>query len=400
MKRHALLGALVASAALAADWTQFRGPASSAISPETGLPVKWSTSENILWKVDLPGRGASSPIIAGGKIYLTACTGYRQKWLHVLCFDQSTGAKLWDRQFTATGPTACHPETNMAAPTPVTDGRNVYALFATGDLVALDADGNLLWYRSLSRDYGNLMNQIGLAASPVLAGDTLLVPMENAGNSYAAGIDVRTGQNKWKVERTRETNWVTPLVLDLGGRVDAAFATNKEITAYDPQTGAKRWSHAGISPSEIASPGRGEEGTVIVPGEREMYALRPGAGPVPEVVWKTAKVKADSASPVIYQGRIYLVGKLTLDCVDAKTGNVLWKERPKGKHFWASPVIADGKLYVVSKDGQTSVFKLGDKPELVATNALGETILATPSIASGHLYLRSDQHLFCIGTTN
>src|SRR5262245_25696332 len=143
MKRHALLLALLASTALAADWTMFRGPGTSATSPETGLPVKWSASENIRWKVDLPGRGASWPVIAGGKIYLTACTGYRQKWLHVLCFDQATGAQVWDREFTATGPTTCHPETNMAAPTPATDGHNVYALFATGDLVALDADGNL-----------------------------------------------------------------------------------------------------------------------------------------------------------------------------------------------------------------------------------------------------------------
>jgi outer membrane protein assembly factor BamB len=242
------------------------------------------------------------------------------------------------------------------------------------------------------------MNQIGLAASPVLTGTTLLLPMENAGNSYAAGIDVRTGQNKWKVDRTRELSWVTPLVVDVGGRIDAAFATNKEITGYDAETGALRWRYTGISPSEIASSGRGEDRTVIVPGEREMCALRPGAGSVPEVVWKTAKVKADSASPVIYQGRIYLVGRTTLDCVDAKTGNLLWKERPKGKHFWASPVIADGKLYVVSKEGVTSVFKLGEKPELVATNTLGETILATPAIAGGRLYLRSDQHLYCIGT--
>jgi outer membrane protein assembly factor BamB len=235
----------------------------------------------------------------------------------------------------------------------------------------------------------------------VLTGTTLLLPMENAGNSYAAGIDVRTGQNKWKVARTRDDNWVTPLVLEVGGRLDAAFATNKEITAYDPETGVERWTYAGMTPSEVASPGRGEEGTVIVPGEREMCALRLGpTGKALEVVWKTTKSKADFASPVIYQGRIYLVGKTTLDCVDAKTGNLLWKERPKGKHFWASPVIADGKLYVVSKDGFTSVFKLGDKPELVAANALGETILATPAIAGGHLYLRSDRHLYCVGAAN
>jgi outer membrane protein assembly factor BamB len=401
MKRYALLCALAASPSLAADWTQFRGPDSSAISQETGLPVKWSATENVRWKIDLPGRGVSCPVIAGSKIYLTACSGYRQKWLHVLCFDEATGAKLWERQFKATGSTACHPTTNMAAPTPTADGKNVYALFATGDLVALDADGSLLWYRSLNRDYGNLMNQIGLAASPVLAGETLLLPMENAGNSYAAGIDVRTGQNKWKVERIRDVNWVTPLVINVAGRVDAAFATPKEITAYDPETGKLRWTHTGISPSEVASPSRGEEGLVIVAGSRELYALRPGpSGTTPEVVWKTGKVQPDFASPVAYRGRVYSVGRLTVDCVDAKTGKSLWKERLKGKHFWASPIIADGKLYVVSEDGFTNVIKLGEKPEVLATNALGETTLATPAIANGCLYLRSDQHLFCIGGKN
>jgi outer membrane protein assembly factor BamB len=398
MKRYALLFALAASPAPAADWTQFRGPGSSAIAQETGLPITWTASENVRWRVDLLGRGASCPVIAGGKIYVTACSGYRQKWLHVFCLDEATGRKLWEREFNATGPTACHPTTNMAAPTPVTDGKNVYALFATGDLVAFDADGNLLWYRSLSSDYGNLMNQIGLAASPILVGKTLLVPMENAGNSYVAGLDVQTGQNKWKVERLREVNWVTPLVINVAGRVDALFATTKDITAYDPETGAVRWTHAGISPSDVASPGLGEEGVVIVLGSSDLYALRPPlSGTTPEVVWKTAKVKLDIASPVTYRGRVYSVGTQFVDCLDAKSGNTLWKVRLKGKHFWASPIVAEGKLYVVSEDGFTNVIKLGDKPEVLATNALGETTLATPAFSRGCLYLRSDQHLFCIG---
>jgi outer membrane protein assembly factor BamB len=398
MLRHALLCALATGPVPAADWTQFRGTDSSAVSQEAGLPVKWGATENVRWKADLPGRGVSSPVVAGGKVYVTACSGYRQKWLHVLCLDQATGAKQWERRFTATGPTACHPKTNMAAPTPATDGGAVYALFATGDLVALDAGGNLLWYRSLGRDYGNLMNQIGLAASPVLAGATLLVPMENAGNSYAAGVDTRTGRNKWKVDRIREVNWVTPLVIDVAGRVDAVFATTKEVTAYDPETGAVRWTHTGITPSDTASPGKGEGGLVIVPGERELFALRPGAaGATPEVVWKTGKAPPDLASPVAYRGRVYSVGTVSVDCLDAGTGQSIWKERLKGKHFWASPVVADGKLYVASEDGITNVIKLGNKPEVLATNTLGETLLATPAVAGGCLFLRSDQHLFCIG---
>ncbi len=397
MRRFAILFALAANPAFASDWPQFRGPNGSAVSAETGLPVKWSATENVRWKVDLPGGGVSSPVVAGGKIYVTTCSGYRQKWLQVLCFEAGNGARLWEREFAATGPTACHPSTNMAAPTPVTDGHTVYALFATGDLVALDADGNLIWYRSLNRDYGNLMNQIGLASSPVLAGRTLLVPMENAGNSYVAGLDVRTGRTKWKVECLREVNWATPLLINLAGRVDAAFATPKGVTAYDPETGAVRWTYAGIAPSEVASPGHGDDGALVIPGDKELFVLRPDApGSTPAVLWKTGKAHPDFASPVTFGGKVYSVGTLTIDCVDAKTGNLLWKERLKGKHFWASPVIADGKLYVLSEDGIANVFKPGDKPELLATNALGETTLATPAFANGCIYLRSDQHLFCI----
>src|SRR5262249_53406646 len=185
------------------------------------------------------------------------------------------------------------------------------------------------------------------------------------GSSYAAGIDIKTGQNKWKVERGRDTNWVTPVVVNVAGRVDAAFATAKEITAYDPETGAVRWTHTRITPSQAASPGQAQGGVVIVPG-RELYALRPGPeGTTPEIVWKTGKVRVAYASPVAYQGRVYSVGGVGVDCVDAKTGESLWKERVKGKQFWASPVAADGKVYVVSEEGFTTVLRPGDNPEVL-----------------------------------
>jgi outer membrane protein assembly factor BamB len=396
MRRLAWLLVLVAAPASAADWPQFRGPDGAGVSSDTGLPIKWSATENIRWKVDLPGRGLSSPAIASGKLFLTACSDYRQARLHVICLDEATGSRLWERQFAATGPTMCHPSISVAGPSPTTDGKNVYALFSTGDLVALDADGNLLWYRSLSRDYGNLTNQLGLAASPVLAGETLLLPLENTGNSLAAGVDVNTGRTKWKVNRERGTNWVTPIVLNVAGRVDAIFATSKEITAYDPDTGSVRWTHSGVGPSPTASPSPADGGVVIVPG-RQLTAIRPNnRASVPDIVWKTAKVGDAYASPVAHQGRVYAMGSVTVDCVDAANGQLVWKERVKGGQFWASPIVADGKLYVVSEDGFTTVIELGDKPRVLATNAIGDTIFATPSVANGCFYLRSDRHLYCI----
>src|SRR5262249_3279700 len=152
----------------AADWPQFRGPGGTGISKETGLPVRWGAKENIRWKVDLPGRGLSNPVIAGGRVYVTACSGFEQTRLHVLCFDAATGKRLWGRQFWATGNTLCHNKTNMAAPSPVTDGKHVYALFATCDLFCLDKDGGLVWCRSLTRDYSTVGNNVGMASSPIL----------------------------------------------------------------------------------------------------------------------------------------------------------------------------------------------------------------------------------------
>src|SRR5262245_13588662 len=148
------------------DWPQFRGPGGSGVSADVNLPARWSATENIRWKADLPGRGVSCPVVASGRVYVTACTAYRERRLDVLCFEASAGKKLWDRELAATGSTTCHAKTSIAGPTPVTDGERVYALFATGDLACLDKNGDLIWYRSLAGDYPHITNQVGMAASP------------------------------------------------------------------------------------------------------------------------------------------------------------------------------------------------------------------------------------------
>src|SRR2546421_196184 len=170
------------------DATQFRGTGGLGLSHEKNLPVKWSKIEGLRWKAELPGKGLSNPVIAGGRVYVTATAAYQQKREVVLCFDVNTGKKLWERQVYSTGTTLCHPKTNMAAPTPITDGERVYALFATGDLVCYDKDGDLIWYRSLVGDYPTIGNNVGMAASPTMWNDLLIVPMENIGESFAAWI--------------------------------------------------------------------------------------------------------------------------------------------------------------------------------------------------------------------
>ncbi len=396
----ALAASVVALTAIAGEWTQFRGPNGSAVSHETGLPVKWNKNQNIRWKVELPGRGLSGIVVAGGKAFVTACDGPNQSRLHVLCFDAKTGKKLWQRSIWSTGGTNCHPKTCMAAPTPVTDGKAVYALFATADLVAYDADGNLLWYRSLTGDYPSITNQVGMASSPVLAPGLLVVPMENNGDSFIAGIDLKTGKNRWKIERPHAINWVTPVVRRAGDKTEIIFQGAEELVAYDAADGHRRWSYGGDgNRSEIPSPIIGSNGEVLTPGN-ELVALQPAdEGQSPKVLWKAIKLRGGGfPTPLYYNGRVYSVSSNgMLACGDAKTGKVLWQERIKGP-IAASPVAADGRVYVVNEKGLTTVVKLGDKPVIESQNNLDDDILATPAIANGAIYLRSDKFLYCIGS--
>ena len=397
--RYLLTAALLASCSLsaqAADWPQFRGPNAAGVSEEKDLPVKWSADENVRWKVELPGRGLSSPIITNNRVYLTAASGYRQDRLHVFCFDALTGKKLWERQFWATGSTACHAKTNMAAPTMTTDGQRVYALFATCDLACLDLDGKLLWLRSLVGDYPTISNQLGLAASPTLAGDSVVMLLENAGESFALAVDKLTGKNRWKIDRERNINWTTPLVMGTAAKPEVLLQSPKELTAVDAATGERRWGFETKGISTIPTAVVGKDGIYLPAGE--FTFLKPKAdGSTPEAVWSNNKLRPATASPIVYQDRIYtLNGGGILVCAEADTGNVLWQERVKGP-FSASPVIADGKLYAVAEDGTTTVVQLGEKPKVLSVNPLGETILGSPAIANGAIFLRSDGHLWCIG---
>jgi outer membrane protein assembly factor BamB len=387
---------LLIAPAPAADWPQFRGPGGLGVSLETGLPIRWSETENIRWKVDLPGRGLSSPVVAGGRVYVTACTGPEQKRLHVLCFDEATGKQLWHRQFWATGTTLCHPKTCMAAPTPATDGKRVYALFATCDLVCLDKGGDLAWYRSLTGDYPTVGNNVGMAASPALSKKYLLIPMENAGESFGLAVDKRTGKNHWKVERRREINWVSPLVINNNGREEVLFQSTQELSAYDLETGRKRWAYSGGGLSNIPSPVFGN-GLIFAAGG-SFLALRPGGEKTAAgVVWQKAKLQTSYASPLFYQGRLYTVNSVgVLTCTEAATGNALWQLRLKGP-FAGSPAAGAGHIYLANENGTTTVVQGGKTGKILAVNDLPETILACPVVANGAIYLRSDRRLYCIG---
>jgi outer membrane protein assembly factor BamB len=386
-----LLGA--ASSSVAGDWPQFRGPQGLGISDETALPLEWNPGKGIRWRADLPGRGLSSPVVVGGRVYVTACSGAGQERLHVLAFDAESGKPLWQRQFTATGSTQCNGKTNMAAPTPAADAGRVFALFATGDLAALDREGNLLWYRSLCGDYPTIGNNVGMAASPVLHEESLFVAMENVGESFAAAIDVRTGRNLWKRPRSQKINWTTPLVARNGDRLEVLFQSPDELTAYDPRTGSRLWSYEGglaSIPSPVAA-----EGLVIAPGGSSL-ALRPGREKA-QKLWESKALGASTASPTLHRRKVYTVNSSgVVVCADAESGEESWRVRVKGPHS-ASPVIAGDRMYLVNETGETTVVRLGEKPETLAVNPLEDPMLASPAVSGGALFLRSDRRLYCIG---
>ncbi|MBI3412088.1 MAG: PQQ-like beta-propeller repeat protein [Planctomycetes bacterium] len=379
----------------AEDAPQFRGIGGLGISKETGLPTTWSDKENIRWKAALPGRGLSAPVIADGRVYVTANSTHNQKRLHVLCFDEKTGKQLWERQFWATGSTFCHPKTCMAAPTPVTDGERVVALFATGDLVSLDKDGNLEWVRSLVGDYPTVGNNVGMAASPILWKDLVILFLENVGDSFVAGIDKRTGENKWRVERPKGINWCSPLMIENNGQPEIVLQSNEDLTAYDPVNGNKKWALTGKKFQPIPSPTFGD-GLVFSPGFK-FFAVQPGSGKEdPQILWESNKLPTGYGSPIYHDRKIYALSyRGIINCADGATGKPIWNLRIEGTYA-ASPLLADGKIYSVNEDGITQVVTAGAEGKLLASNPIGDKILATPVASNGAIYLRSDGFLYCI----
>jgi outer membrane protein assembly factor BamB len=390
---------LLVSATSAGDWPQFRGPNGSGVSPETKLPITWGKDKNIRWKAPLPGQGHSNPVIAGGRVFVTASSGFQQRRLHVLCLDQATGKQRWHRQFRATGSTLCNAKSNMAAPTPVTDGKAVYALFATGDLVALDAEGNLLWYRPLARDYPTLANNVGMAASPLLWKDVLILPMDNAGESFVAAVDAKTGKNRWKTARAREINWVSPLLVPKGDGAQVVIGALAGLAAYDAQTGKKLWTYAGAGFSNTSTPVLGD-GLILAAGG-QFAAVRPGTGKAgPSLAWQTSKLRPNISSPIYYEKRVYAINPSNiLVCASAGDGKVLWQLRLAPGTYWSSPVAANGKIYAVNDAGTTTVVRAGDTPTILAKNELDDPIVATPAIAGGCIFLRSDRYVYCVSAT-
>jgi outer membrane protein assembly factor BamB len=392
--RYRLLPLVLLPLVLGADWRQFRGTDSNGYAPG-GAPPEFAADKNVAWKAALPGRGLSSPIVVGDRVFVTASGGPKQDSLQVLAFDVKSGKQLWRRSFWATGPTDSHPKTSMAAPTPVSDGQRVVALFASGDVAALDKDGDVLWLRSLYEENPGATDGRGLASSPILVGGTVVIHVENQNTSFATGIDLAAGKSLWRVERPREPNWTSPIAIPgAGNKPLVLLQGTTRLSALDPGTGKEVWGMDRGSDPIASSVLSGN--TLYVPGDKGLAALELQGNAAPKLLWEEPKLNPVTASPVVLSGRIFCLQQGFLVAGDLKTGEVVGKLRLKGP-FSASLVTAGGLLYCVSESGQAQVVRPDDKDgQVVARGDLGETVLATPAIVDGAIYLRGEKHLWKI----
>lgn len=397
MKHHWILAtvwAVVLSASAGSDWLQFRGTDGTSVSEEKNLPRTFGEGRNVAWKAALPGRGPSSPIVVGRRVVITAASGPRQDRLHVLVFDAASGELAWERQLWATGHVVFNPFGGVAANTPASDGRLIFAFFSSNDLACFDLDGNLKWLRGLAYDYPNTRNDVGMASSPLVLGDTVIVQLENGGESFVAGLDVETGETRWRQARSDGAAWTSPIALRgrSAGEDVALLQSRSRLTAHDPRTGRLLWKYEAPCHTLASATTCGD---VVYLPSHGLHALRgdPATGGA-ELLWHEQRLNSGNTCPVVHDGRAYTVKPPGIVvCGDARDGSVLWQLRLKGP-VWATPVAADGLLYVVNHDGLVQVVRLGEEGELVGESQIDAEILASPAVAGGAIYFRSNAHLW------
>lgn len=285
----------------AGDWKQFRGNEANSVATGESLPTDLSGS-TIAWKTELPGRGLSGPIIVENRVFLSASSGYSHDRLHVLCIDSVGGQKLWEREFQASGRTWTHEKMSNATPTMAADGKRVFAFFSSNDLICLDLDGRLQWYRGLGSEYPNASNSLGMSSSPVVVGSTVVVQVESDAEAFACGVDTVSGETRWTIERPRAANWTSPTILPATATRPALvlLQSSKGLTAVDPETGAIAWQYekgASTIPSATVL------GEAIVIPSNGLTAIRPGESGV-EQLWNSGNLSPATASPVAVGGMV------------------------------------------------------------------------------------------------
>jgi len=395
----ALIAAL-SSSVLAENWPGWRGPRGDGTILEKNIPVRWSGTQNIVWKVPIPGKGHASPIVWGDRIFVVTAL---EKQRLLLCLDRISGKILWQRVALEAPLERINSLNSYASSTPVTDGKKVYVSFLDRDkmfIAAYDFDGDKVW----EVRPGVFSSIHGYCSSPVLWKDKVIVNGDHDGPAYIVALGRTTGETVWKTPRPNVTrSYCTPIIHHIDGRNQMVLSGSKCVASYDPDTGMQHWIIDGPTEQYVASIVYNGELLFMTCGfpKRFMQLIRPdGRGNVTKthVVWQTDRDCSYVPSPVAF-GPYFLVvsdgGVAT--CLNARTGQSLWRQRLGVKHS-ASLVTADGLVYFLSDRGVMTIVKPGPQFKIVARNKLGENTYASPAISNGQMFLRGIKHLYCIGT--
>ena len=402
----------VVTQALADNWPQWRGPSLDGVSQESNLPVRWSTSESVTWKLPMPAWSGSTPIVWGERIFLNVADGGN---LYLWSVDRTDGSVLWKR-FLSDGDQKQRKQ-NMSSPSPVTDGEHVWVMTGTGILKAFDFAGKEIWSRDIQRDYGTFGLNWGYASSPLLHEDVLYVQvlhgMKTDDPSYVLRIDKMTGETLWRVERATDAirespdSYTTPGLLMYESKTEIVITGGDCVTGHDPETGEELWRANGLNPDNepyyriVASPVINDDIIYVPSRVSPLLAIRAGGrGDITEThrVWST-KHGPDVPTPVTDGKYLYIVNdKGVMWCLDAQTGEEIWGEqRVASGTYSSSAVLADGKIYVTNEDAVTTVVKAGPDFEILAENSLDDYCLSSPAISDGQIFIRTGEYLYCIG---
>lgn len=408
------------------NWPQWRGPRGQGVSDEKNLPLEWSPTKNIKWKTAIPGRGHSSPIVWGNRLFLTTAIegdvipgatatkhiinnqvvklpdtvgADRGHTLKLICIDTETGKVLWDRTVHEGRMYDDRQTSNTyASSTPATDGRYVYAFFGSEGLHCYDFDGNSVWRASLG---GIAKMGYGEGTSPVIFENLLIVQVdkEMGQGSYIAAVDKTTGKHVWKTPRKNRASWSTPVLVKGTKRTELIASGAESVVSYDPATGKELWQTEGLISHAIPTPLTGDDMVFVYAGSHDKrgYAVSLGSN---KILWRHDKGIGYISSGVLYGGSVYLTTDSgTMTALDALTGELKYEggRLPAPSTFFASPVAFDGKILITSQDGDTYIITAGPRHEVAAKNSLGEPVYASPAISGGRIFIRGDRHLFCIG---
>lgn len=411
-----LSACLLAPFVRAGNWPQWRGPERDGVSPETGLPAAFGPGQNMAWKLPLPGRGGSTPVVWGDRIFLTSEDG---KDIVLLCAG-TDGKERWKRKLGTAGPRPRGDEGDSASASPSTDGKHVYAFAGSGELACFDFDGKEVWKYNTQDRYGRFKIQFGLHSTPLLYGDRLYLQLIHSGGAWVIAVDKLTGQDVWKVARKSdgraecEHSYASVTLWKKGDEAVLISHGNDYAIGHSLDDGRELWRVGGLNPKTkynptlrfVASPVATPE-LIVIPSAKvgPVVGLKPTARGLvmpgsEHERWRNPSNTPDVSCPLVHDGLVYLCRETggVVHCLEAATGKELYTERIHSAKYRASPVYADGKVYLTSRDGYVTTLKAGPKFEVLAENRLGDDVTASPAISNGRIYVRGFQALYAFSS--